>query len=157
MVQPGASGVGDRVKHTKLTKHELPDFARRQPLRPPAEALAIIEPWVRTDGNAVSHRQCNAGSHGVRVTGVKSAGNVGGAHQWQQRGIGFRGSFADVSVQIELSHPPRFSQALDRSNEAAWSSDESFPASKMLQRSARDPAMVQIAAAVDSDRSMRPW
>jgi len=155
VVQRSAFGTSDRIERTKLRQEQLPDFARGQLLRPPTEAFAVIEPWVGTDGNAISHGYHYRCSHGARVTGVKSAGDVGGAQQWKQCRIGLRVTFADVSVQIELPHPPRFSPAFDRSKDADWSSDESLPASKMLQRSARDPIMLHMAAAVDNDRTVR--
>jgi len=155
VVQRRAFGTSDRIERSKLRQEQLPDFARGQLLRPPTEAFAVIEPWVGTDGNAISHGYHYGCSHGARVTGVKSAGDVGGAQQWKQCRIGLRVTFADVSVQIELPHPPRFSQAFDRSKDADWSSDESLPASKMLQRSARDPIMLHMAAAVDNDRTVR--
>lgn len=147
----GPFSADDRIERSKLTQEELADSGRGQPLGPPTESLAIIESWVSTDGNAVADRQRHSRSHALRVARVRSARDVGGGHQRKQRLIGFRISFADVSVQIELLY-----QALDRSKDAAWSSDESLPASKMLQRSAIDPMMVHTAAAVDADRNLRP-
>jgi len=76
VVQRSAFDTRDRIERTKLTEEELPDFARGQLLRPPTEAFTVIEPWVGTDGNAVSHRQRHSCSHGARVARMKSAGDV---------------------------------------------------------------------------------
>src|SRR5438876_4894165 len=110
-----------------------------------------------TNGDAVAYGERHGRSHSGRVAGMKSAGHIGRRDQLEQRLVGLRISLPHVGVQVELSHPPRFCQAFDNSKDADWSSDETLPASKMLHRSARDPAMLQRAAAVASDRRVRPW
>jgi len=157
MVQPRAFRMSDGIERIKLTYKELPDFLVGQLLRPPAETLAVIEPRVGTNRDAVARGERDGRSHTVCVARMKSAGHVGGRDHSKQRLVGLRISLPDVSVQVELSHPPRFCQAFDNSKDADWSSDETLPASKMLQRSASDPAIVHTAAAADNDRRVRPW
>ena len=76
VAQRSAFGTSDRIERTKLTEEELPDFVRGQVLLPPTETLAVIEPWVGTDRNAISHGNHYRCSHGARVARMKSAGDV---------------------------------------------------------------------------------
>ena len=160
VVQRGAFYSSNRVERTQLVEDQVRQFGRVKLDRAAAESLAIIEPWMRADCDPMLDGHGQGLSNGVWVAGVETAGDVGRRDQLEQGGICLGQALAHVGVQIQLSHSlilgPRIVQPRARSSEAPWSSADSLPASKMVQRSAREPPIVQMAAALVSDRSARP-
>jgi len=155
VAERGPLRSSDGLKRTKLIEDEVGDLVSGQVHRAPAETLPVSEAGMRTDGDPVAERQRNRGTHGVGVTGVKAAGNVRRADQREERRFRVPLPLADIGVQVDRSRSDCYS--LDSSNEAAWSSEETFPASKMVQRRASEPAMVHRAAALERIRRGRPW
>ncbi len=54
---------------------------RRQNHRRPPKIIPIRKAGMRADRHAVFQRLAHAGQHGLRITGVKTTGDIGGGDQ----------------------------------------------------------------------------
>ena len=69
----------------------------------PAEAGAVGIGRMGADGDAVKQGQFDAAPHGIGVSGVTAAGNIGGADKGEDFVVS-RHPFAHVAVKVDRQH-----------------------------------------------------
>src|SRR5205823_9020451 len=100
----GTLGSCDGLESAKLVEDQVNNFIGSQVHRAPAESLPVIEAGMRADGDPVAKRQGDGGTHGGRVSRVKSACDVRGGDQRQQRRFYGRLALADIGIEVDRSH-----------------------------------------------------
>jgi hypothetical protein len=96
-----ALGLDDRGERADLVEHVGDDLVGRQMHGAAAEVLAVRKARVRADGHAMFDGPAHALAHGLGVARVPAAGDVGGAHEAQQRFVAAR-AFAEVGIEVDV-------------------------------------------------------
>ena len=105
MTKHGPFGHDKGVQGSELVQHQILDILIGDLHRAPTESNQILKSGVGSDGNSLFEGQSDGFPHGGGVAGVKSAGNVGRGHVFQNLGVLAKlvGSeaFSEIAVQVD--------------------------------------------------------
>ena len=99
-----AGRLRQALQGADLVLHDGVDLVRRHIQVAPAEVSAVPIRWMCADADLVFFAQRDHACHIGRIAGMESAGDVRRGDVWHQRGIVLKRGFAQIGIQVDVSH-----------------------------------------------------